>query len=63
MNKGKLIALGVGIAVAIAVGVGLAISTQSGETEQVTPSETTGGRHFEVELKENISVGDKPPAP
>jgi len=63
MKRGKLVAIGIGIAVAMMASFALAISAQSGETEEITPSETTGSRHFEVELKENISVGDKPPAP
>lgn len=64
MSKGRLFAIGIGIAVAIAVGVGLAISTPSGERSgEVSTITPTGGRHFEVNLNENIGVGDKPSSP
>jgi hypothetical protein len=62
MKKGMLIAIGIGI-VAVAVGVGLAISAQSEQNEQVTPSQTPEGRHFEIELKESVGVKDNPSPP
>ncbi len=63
MNKGKLIAISIGLAVVVAVGVGLAISAQSEQNEQVETNDTTEPRHFEIELKENVGIGDKPGSP
>lgn len=63
MSKGKLIAIGIGIAVAITVGVGLAISAQTGQTDQATITKAPEGRHFEIELKENVDVRENPVPP
>lgn len=63
MNRGKLVAIGIGIVVAVAVGVGLAISAQSEENKQGDTTQTTEPRHFEIELKENVGVSDKPGSP
>jgi len=63
MGRGKLIAISIGIVVAVMAGFGLAISAQGGQTDQVTITQTLGGRHFEIELKESVGVKENQPPP
>jgi len=63
MSKGRLIAVCIGIAVAVAFSVGFAIYAQSGQTGEMTVTSESEGKHFEVELKENVGIKTNPPKP
>ncbi len=58
--KIMMIAMCIGIGIAISFGVGFAISLQTVQTGKVAIAETPEGRHFEIELRENVSAGDRP---
>lgn len=56
-----LIAIGIGIAFAVSFGVGFTISAQTIQPDQVGITKAPEGRHFQIELKEDVHAADKPP--